>query len=198
MRDRILGLFAILCLGLTSPAPALDLNAAALESLRNGDPVTAFTADPTEKAAGKIEAIIDISAPPPQIWKVLTDCDISMRVIGGLKSCKVLSADPAGFSDVREHLIGLSRLLPTVRSVFKSDYTPEKEIRFRRTEGDLKSLDGSWRLEPLGPAQVRLHYTASISLGIPVPSALVRTALESDMPKTMKAIRKAAIDTVGR
>jgi carbon monoxide dehydrogenase subunit G len=175
---------------------ALDLDAAALERLRSGEPVTAYVADAQESAAGKLEAVVDIPAPPHAVWKILTDCDLNVKVFNGLKACRVVSRDERAGSDVREHTIGWSRLLPTVRSVFKSEYDAGKAIRFERTEGDLKRLNGSWRLEPQGSG-TRLHYKADIAVGIPVPSMLIKSALEGDMPKTMKAIRKAAMDGLG-
>ncbi len=180
-----------------TPVVALELNAAALETLKTGEPVTAYTPDPVEKAAGLVEAVIDVPAAPDKIWRILTDCDLNLKVFNGLKTCKIISTEPSAKSDVREHTISWSRLLPTMRSVFKSQYDAPKEIRFTRVEGDLKQLKGEWRLEilPAG-AGTRLHYSANIAIGLPVPAPLIRSALESDMPKTLKAIRKAAIDGI--
>jgi hypothetical protein len=187
---------AILAIGVT-PLSALDLNADALAKLRAGEPVTSFVADKAESAAGLLEAVVDIPVAAPIVWKILTECELNLRVFNGLKSCKIISRDDSGASDVREHTIGWSRLLPTVRSVFKSSYETNSVIRFEKTEGDLKKLMGEWRLETLPDGTgTRLHYKADIAVGIPVPSALIKAALEGDMPKTMKAIRKAAIDGV--
>ena len=176
-----------------SPANALDLDAAALAKLKAGDTVTKFTADPAQSAAGLLEAVIDIPAPREAVWKVLVDCDGSTKVFSGLKTCKVLKTEPGGKVDIREHVISWSSLLPNVRSVFRSQYDPPNSITFNRTEGDLKELKGEWRLEALPDGvTTRLHYAARIVVGIPVPSPLVRVALENDMPKSLKAIRKTA------
>jgi carbon monoxide dehydrogenase subunit G len=180
------------------PAQALELTADGLAKLKAGEPVTTFVADKTVSAAGILEAVIDVPTPAPVVWKLLTDCDLNLKVFNGLKSCKILSREADGLGDVREHSIGWSRLLPTVRSVFKSSYESNTLIRFERTEGDLKRLTGEWRLEALPDGGgTRLHYKADIAVGISVPSALIKSALEGDMPKTMKAIRKAAMDGLG-
>lgn len=180
-----------------TPVCALELTAEALAKLRAGEPVTTFVPDKTESAAGLLEAVIDVPVAAPVVWKILTECDLNLKVFNGLKACKIVSREDSGASDVREHTIGWSRLLPTVRSVFKSTYVPNAQIRFEKTEGDMKKLIGEWRLEVLPDgAGTRVHYKADIAVGIPVPSALVKAALEGDMPKTMKAIRKAAIDGV--
>ena len=127
------GLAAALMLAV--PARALDIDAATQAKLAAGEAVTKFTPDPSESAAGLIEAVIDIPASRQTVWAILTDCLASVKVFSGLKTCRVVSADPATKSDVREHLISWSRLLPTVRSVFKSQYDEPNEIRFLRTEG---------------------------------------------------------------
>jgi carbon monoxide dehydrogenase subunit G len=191
----VLSALCIGALGIGS-SHALDLDAAALARLQAGEPVTAFVADAQESAAGVLEAVVDVPAPPQAVWKILTDCDLNVKVFNGLKACRVISRENDGATDVREHSISWSRLLPTVRSVFKSSYDTGTLIRFEKTEGDLKRLTGQWRLEPT-PGGTRLHYKADIAVGIPVPAMLVKAALEGDMPKTMKAIRKAAMDGLG-
>lgn len=182
----------LVLLSATRPAIALDLDAAARQKLDAGEPVTVFTPDKTESAAGIVEAVIDIPAAPSAVWAVLTDCPNAPNVFNGLKSCKIVSQEPGGSSDVREHVISWSRLLPTLRSVFRSTYDQPNGFTFAKVEGDLKSLEGGWRLEPVAQGKTRLHYRATIAVGIPVPNMLVRAALESDMPKTLKAIRAAA------
>ena len=185
------------CLGaiamFAAPVCALELDAAAQARLAAGETVTRFTPDRSESAAGLLEAVIDIPASPDAVWKVLIDCGVAAKVFSGLKTCKIISTEAGGKADVREHTISWSALLPTVRSVFRSQYDAPKTILFSRTAGDLKRLKGEWNLAALPDGKTtRLSYAAAISVGIPVPSALVRTALEGDMPKSMKAIRAAA------
>lgn len=192
-RTPIFAAFSAVVL-LAAPAHALELDASALTKLAAGETITKFTPDPSESAAGLLEAVVDIQAMPAAVWAVLTDCAAAVKVFSGLKACKIISSEPGGKVDVREHTISWSRLLPTVRSVFRSQYDEPKQIRFIRTEGDLKQLKGEWRLETLPDGTTtRLHYAAIIAVGIPVPSALVRAAMENDMPKSMKAVRAAAM-----
>lgn len=178
---------------LLTPASAFDLDAAALAKLSAGETVTKFTADKSQSAAGLLEAVIDIPAPREAVWKVLTDCEGSVKVFSGLKTCKIVKTEPGGKADVREHVISWHAMLPSVRSVFRSQYDAPNRIAFVRTEGDLKELKGEWIVQALPDGKTtRLTYAAHIALGIPVPSPLVRTVLEGDMPKSMKAIRRAA------
>lgn len=183
---------AVILMSSVASAYAFDIDAAAQQKLDAGEPVTRFTPDPSESAAGLIEAVIDIPAPLERVYAIVTDCPNAPKVFNGVTSCRIVSAEANGKADVREFLINWSRLLPTVRSVFRSQYDPPRGIVFNRTDGDLKQLKGEWRFEAR-PNGMRLHYAAAIAVGLPVPSALVRVALESDMPKTLKAIRAAAM-----
>ena len=179
---------------MAASAHALDLTPDALAKLKAGEPVVVAVNEGGGPAAGRVDAVIDVPANASAVWKVLTDCEISVRVFTGLKSCKVTERDPAGVWDIREHVISPSMLLPSWRSVFRSDYTTDREIRFQRTEGDLKKLEGRWELTPQGDGTTRVSYQAAIAVGGPIPSSLVKIILEADLPKTLRAVRKAAMD----
>ena len=121
----------------------------------------------------------------------MLDCERARRFFAGLEVCRVLQESPDKSWDIREHQVRWLWFLPMVRSVFRSDYVPVREINFRRVEGDLKQLEGQWRLEPIkNGTSTRLHYTARVDPGFPVPNSVVRASLESDIPKTLKALRE--------
>ena len=170
--------------------PAFDQQQ--LRRLKAGEVLVSVSPDP-EGATGLIEAAIDIPSAPSAVWAIMLDCARSMRMAPSLKSCRVLSATPDGRSDVREHVVQWLWPLPSVRSVFRSDYIPFQKIAFELVEGDLAYLKGSWTLEPLlqGTA-TRLSYRARISPGWPIPGPLVRSAIEADLPKTLLALRREA------
>lgn len=163
--------------------------------LAAGDIVIEVTAL-AEGTGGRVTAIIDIPASQRRLWDVMLDCRRSLRIVESMKSCKVTSADPGGSWDVREHVVQWLWPLPTVRSVFRSEYVPFERIGFRRSDGDLKMLQGAWHLEPLPAGRgTRLHYDATIDPGVPLPGFLVRDAIKADARKTLAALRReAAVD----
>lgn len=141
-------------------------------------------------ADGIVDAAIDVAAPRARVWPVLLDCARAPNFMPALKSCSVLSKDPSNAWDVREHRVSWTDFLPDTRNVFRSEYIKETSIRFTRVEGDLSILDGEWQLEPLdGGTRTRLHYRARIGIDLPVPSFLIRGALERDVPNFLKALR---------
>ena len=149
----------------------------------------------TAGGGGRITATLDIPVPPQRLWAIMLDCRRSLRIVENLKSCKVTAADPGGRWDEREHVVQWVWPLPSVRSVFRSDYAPFERISFRRTAGDLKELQGLWRLEPLSAGRgTRLRYEATVDPGVPLPGFLVRNAIVADVRKTLAALRKEAMD----
>lgn len=171
---------------------ALELNAEALAQLRSGEVLVEVGPDP-QGAAGLIEAVIEVSTSPRKLWDAMVDCERSKRTLPALKTCRVTERAGDGSFDVREHVVQWVWPLPAVRTVFRSDYRPFASIAFKLVEGDLAVMEGDWRLEPVRQgAATRLRYRARITPGWPVPGALVRAALMSDIPNTLRALRLEA------
>ena len=142
-------------------------------------------------ASGLIRGVVDIPAPPEAVWAVLVDCDLAPRMVRSLRSCRILERDPAGRWDVREH-VSRGGLIPSVRSVFRSEYEPPWRIRLRRAGGDLKVLEGEWRLLPLSDGGTRVFYESRASAPFAVPAPLARMVLRRDVPDALVALRREA------
>ena len=173
MRSALLAAFLVLAL-------------AAREGLR-----VEVSPDP-DGASGLIRGVVDIPAPPQAVWAVLVDCDLAPRMVRRLKSCRIVERDPAGGWDVREHISRVG-LIPPVRSVFRSDYEPPWRIRFHRAGGDLKVLEGEWRLLPLEGGGTRVFYESRASAPFAVPAPLARMVLRRDVPDALHALRREAL-----
>ena len=58
----------------------------------------------------------------------------------------------------------------------------------------LKFLQGTWRLQPLNDGiRTRLRYSVRIGVAAPVPGFIIRSALEADVPKLLKALRAETV-----
>jgi carbon monoxide dehydrogenase subunit G len=176
---------------ITALACALGLSGTVRAAVSSGPaPLVEVNAD-SKGASGDIRAQVDIAAPPAMVWRVLVDCGQVPHLMVGAKSCKVLQHDPGGRWDVREQ-ISQGALLPAIRTVLRSDYEAPHAVHFHRIDGDLKVLEGNWRLEPLDSGlRTRVSYDSRVQAPFGIPAFLARSVLRSDMPKTMNNLRNA-------
>ncbi|MBR7617841.1 SRPBCC family protein [Phenylobacterium sp. 20VBR1] len=182
---------AFLLLLIASPAWAWEPTGQILAGLSRGAYVE-VRPDP-DGASGLIRAAEEIAAPPEVVWAVLVDCDLAPRMAASLKSCRILERDPAGRWDLREQIVRPG-LMPRFRSVVRSDFDAPRRLRFRRTGGDLKILEGEWRLAPLdGGRATRVVYESRAASPYAVPASLARLALRRDVLTAMAALKRESL-----
>ncbi|MEL6365507.1 MAG: SRPBCC family protein [Pseudomonadota bacterium] len=185
--------FLAACVAATG-SKARPLTAAERADLAAGDIVVEVKAENGPgAAAADIFAAIDIAARPEDVWSVMIDCEKAKLFVTNLTSCEILSVAPDGSSDVREHVVRYSRLWKPTVNVFRSEYDLNAEIRFERVGGDLRILEGVWRLQPLADGEgTRLVYDARLAIGVPLPKIFVRRAARGDVPRILNAVKTAA------
>ncbi len=147
--------------------------------------------DPAHGKSAQIAAVILINANAEQIWPVLTECDQAPKFIPGLIKCEKLETSHDGLWDVRRHTSSVGFGLPKIISEFRAEFNPAHSLKFSRTGGNLKSLEGTWNLEQqTGSGKVLLSYQARLSSNSIFPDSLLRRALKSRIPKVLKALRR--------
>ena len=143
-------------------------------------------------ASQVVHGSVDIAAAPAVVWRVIIDPTRAAKMIVNMRSTKVLQQDPAGRWDVREQICK-GGLLPGVRTVIRSDYAAPYQVRFHCVDGDIKQLDGEWRLSPLdGGTRTHVVYESRVTSPFPAPAAIVRSVLRKDMPRTLANLRDAS------
>lgn len=175
--------------GLAAPAArAMALPEEAASPLRAGQPWISVTLAPDGQSA-LIRAAIDIPSAPGPIWRAMTDCEANKAMIRSLAGCRVLRSGQGW--DIREHVTRGGPLLPSFRYVVRSDYEPQRRIRFRRLEGDVKVMEGEWVLTALdGGRATRVSYENRLAAPILAPPILVRAGLRRDTPKVLENLRR--------
>jgi hypothetical protein len=157
---------------------------------RAGQPNVHVDTDETKQAA-HVRASIDIAAPPPVVWAVITDCARQPQIMPNLESCRILKHDPGGRWDIREHIINWSALLPKLRTVVRTSYDGIHRMLFKRVDGDMRISEGEWRIEPIGRGS-RLYYTALVAPKMAVPQFMVEHSINTDLPNVLHAIERAS------
>jgi hypothetical protein len=186
-------------LGLSRP---LILAAAiiAASALRAGAGQPSVHVDTDEKVnAAHVRASIDIAAPPPVVWSVITDCARQPQIVPNLESCRIVKHDPGGRWDIREHIINWATLMPKLRTVVRTSYDAGHRMLFKRVDGDMRISEGEWRVEPTANAHAsRLYYTALVAPNFPVPQFMVEHTVNNELPNLLRAIEKASEQDAAR
>lgn len=183
-------LLSLLLVAVAVPAAAFELPARAEAALARGRPFVEVKPDP-DGASGVIHAAIDIDASRTAVWSVMTDCGLAPKLVANLKSCRIVERDPAGRWDVREE-VSRKGFLPSVRTVYREAFEAPEQVTFHRVGGDLRVLEGNWRLTRRGEA-TRVTYEARASAPFTAPGWVARLALRSDVAGALTALRREVL-----
>lgn len=108
-------------------------------------------------------------------FAVLTDFAAYPEWSGPVVECTVLDRHPDGLP--RRVAFALDMVLKTVRYVLEYAWTPPHGGTWRLTEGDLKSIEGSYRFKP-EDGGVKATCSQAVDTGFWIP-APIRRALEA-------------------
>lgn len=191
IRARVLALALAGAVAAAPMAQAMSLPPDAATTLETGRPWISVTLDPDGEAA-LINAAIDIPAPPERVWRTMTDCEATRKMIKSLVRCRVTQAGDDW--DVREHVTSGGPLWPSFHYLFRSDYQARRSIRFRKLDGNLKTFEGEWALAPRdGGKATRVTYRSRVSAAIFAPPILIRAGLRRDTPRVLEIMRRLAM-----
>jgi carbon monoxide dehydrogenase subunit G len=182
MRRLALGISLALLAGVAAAAP---VPASAEKTLAAGKPWVVVS--PSGEAAA-IHGAIDIDASPQKVWAVLVDCAQAKKVIANMTVCRVV--EKGANWDVREQVSQGNMFVPTIRSLVRADYTPYTRIVFKKAGGDLKAMNGEWRLEARGTG-TRVIYENRVAADIKLPAEVVRAGMKTDCGKVLVNLRRA-------
>ncbi len=105
----------------------------------------------------------EISAPLEEVWALVADVERAPEWQGGLKAIRALERDDQGRAVRCE--VESDAKVRTVKSVVRFTYDGPGRLSWTQEKGDLKSVDGSWRLEDLGGGRIRATYSIDADLG---------------------------------
>jgi ribosome-associated toxin RatA of RatAB toxin-antitoxin module len=126
------------------------------------------------------------------LWSVLTDYDNFEKYMPNVVESQLLES--RGNQKVFEQVQNFQILFFSRRTKVKTIVTEEypKLIKFKVLEGEVKSLEGSWKIEQLAPDKFLVIHQVTVEpdskLG--VNSSLFYSIYEDAMEKTLRAISK--------
>lgn len=162
----------------------------ARDAEQTGDIQVAVVLDATEQS-GNARATVSIHASREVVWSLITSCPESTHLVPGLEFCQVMETAPDRSWQRIRQVMNYSWYLPKVSYEIRAEYDPPARVSIERVSGDLRTLRGSWELQTEGDHTIA-HYQIDLAPGFWVPKWLVRSALRSDLPKMLRALRARA------
>ncbi len=105
----------------------------------------------------------EIDAPLDQVWALVEDVEKAPEWQGGLKALHALERDDDGRAIRCE--TETDAKVKTVKSVVRFTYAGPTTLTWTQEKGELKTVDGSWKLEDLGGDRTRATYSIEVDLG---------------------------------
>lgn len=157
---RLLALLALAACAAAPALPAADISVQA----------------ESQDAAVRVTARAVVRAPTELIWQTLTDYEHLSEFVPGIASSRVVSRQ--GTQLVIEQKGGAHWWLFSypIRVTVASTEHPRESIEVHLLQGNLRRLDGGYRIEPLGDGTTQLTWSGLIEPDTPLP-AFVRNAL---------------------
>jgi len=157
----------------------------------------------TQRREGALEVVCRalIEAPAELVWQTLTDYNRLAEFIPGMTKSRVLSR--SGAVAVVEQL-GAARFLfisIPIEVTIASTERPPHLIEAKMLKGNLKRLEGAYRIEPLADGRVRLGWSGLIEAESAPPligDLLMRSAIEDQFRGMVQEIeRREALRRAG-
>ncbi len=104
------------------------------------------------------EASVEVDAPIADVWALVEDVAIAPEWQDGLESMTALERDDQGRPTLVETESDAKVRMIKTKVRFNYDEAPTK-LKWSQEKGDLKSLDGAWILEELGPERTKVTYS---------------------------------------
>ncbi len=120
------------------------------------------------------------------LFSILTDYNKYSEFLEDVKSCKVEKQE--GSKKLVQYDVQIVKNFSY--KLWMTENAPSG-ISWEFASGDLfKTLQGSWKLEPLGESKCRATYKVDASFGLWVPGPLAKAAVSVNLPKMMEAYKK--------
>lgn len=139
---------------------------------------------------GAARAVALFHSDTDAIWEVIGQCKNEFLYVKGLKECEVV--EPGDTRMVLHHRVRNSWYTPTLDYSFIATRT-DRRGEANLLDGNLKVLQGSWELKPLGSSDtVMVTHEIRVQPQFPAPRWLIRRSLSKDLPDMLACIRALA------
>jgi ribosome-associated toxin RatA of RatAB toxin-antitoxin module len=160
--------------------------------LERGEIVTDLTDGPGGRRDARARALV--AAPPEKIWAAITDYENYKNFMPLTTKSEVRKREGNQVWFYTELSFGF---LKTLRYQIKLTLDkPKWTIVWSLVDGDLKSNDGGWQLEPYGKdgQETFVTYTANVQAGFAVPGFVMNKLTQASLPQLIQVVRQQTGD----
>lgn len=141
-----------------------------------------------------VKQTIEIDVPIEDFFRVITDYARYDEFLSAMREVSVAAPNAAGEREVTyviEVDVGIAKKRVSYTLLHRE--TPPSRIEWRLVRGEvMKSNDGSWDLEAVGPHRTRATYTLDVGFGLLVPKAIANLLSEKTLPRTLQEFKTRA------
>lgn len=143
-----------------------------------------------EGESGQYTGRVLVTAPVDTTWSVLTDYGNFKDFLPNIVSTQILTSQ--GSEKVYEQINITQILVFSHRSrvVIAASESYPSQIAFRLVEGEIKSLQGTWSLEPVAPNQVLITNRVTVDPGSAADRGIFFNIYKNAMRDTIVALKR--------
>ncbi len=142
----------------------------------------------------EITASLFVETAPGILYRILTDYESMPRFVPHLKKCVITKRKKN-----RVYIEQTFKHFPlTMYLNMQVKEEPPNKIVFKRYAGNMKTYEGHWQLEQVGPKSTIFTLKVKAEPDFPVPQKVMIWILESELPKGLLEMRKRALRITGQ
>lgn len=139
---------------------------------------------------GRYTGRVLVTAPIDTVWQVVTDYDNFKNFLPGVVSSRVLTKKGNQIVFEQVNLIRVLLFSQQSRLVIIADKQYPGQIDFRLKEGEIKTLTGVWKFEPVSAKQVLVTQDVTFDPGNSAPRGLALKIYRNALADSLKAIKR--------
>ena len=166
---------------------ALVVSCAALTAgVASADPEVGVT---RERDVFRVHAAALVAVDVKTAWQVLTDYNRLAEFVPGMRLSRVLSNAGEPLRVEQDGDVGVLFFNRAFRIILEIEERPFERLAFHGAGGDIKHMEGEWRLRAEGPS-VRVEYDVQLEPDFWVPPLLGTALMRHDIKKNFEGVIK--------
>jgi len=140
--------------------------------------------------SGEQEFATEVAASVAHCFATITAFEQYPQWFSGIERAAVLERHADGYGKRVDFSINLT--IRSIRYVLAYQYEKPTRLTWRSVDGDVESVEGSYRFEKLAPQRTRVTCRQAISLGFWIPGPIRRLLERNALEQSVREFKAAA------